>query len=341
MTETYRVAFIGSGLRARAHAPAVAAETRCQVVAVADVRAEAAEAFNEEFGFSADCYTDYETMLATAQPDIVIACVWTPLHLPVYRACDAAGVQAMLSEKPMAPSWGACQEIARLAGASGCQLTFSHQRRFAAGNQAVRRWLADGRFGDIERMDLYSPKNLLDCGTHTIDQALSFNQESPVKWVLGAIDARDPLHWFDVSAESMAVGTLVFENGVRAALQVGGPDMDLWGGVRVIGSEGFVAVDWDGNIQRALIYNDPTWQPDTFERIEEEQMAGVIRDAVDALAAGTEPELSYPHALRASEPIFALYESVRRHERIDLPLTGVIDNPFETMLARGEFAHAE
>ena len=42
-------------------------------------------------------------------------------------------------------------------------------------------------------------------------------------------------------------------------------------------------------------------------------------------------------SFRATEIIFALYESVRRHARIELPLTGVTDNLFLTMLERGEF----
>ena len=156
--------------------------------------------------------------------------------------------------------------MARIAEASGCQLTFCHQRRFSAGNKAIRRWIAEGRFGAIERMDLYSPPNLLDCGTHTVDQALSYLGDIAVKWVLGAVDASKTISYFNVSAECMAVGTIVFENGVRAALQVGGPDMDFWGGVRVIGSEGFVQADWGGVISRAVVYRDPAWQPEPFPR---------------------------------------------------------------------------
>ena len=47
--------------------------------------------------------------------------------------------------------------------------------------------------------------------------------------------------------------------------------------------------------------------------------------------------LSYRKALQASEIIFAFYESVRRHARAELPLEGVSDNPFITMLDNGDF----
>ncbi|MBM7566635.1 Gfo/Idh/MocA family protein [Paenibacillus sacheonensis] len=338
--EKYRVAFIGCGNRAKAHAAAIREDSRCEVVALSDLYAEAAQAFNEQFGFGAALFTDYEVMLAEVKPDIVISCLWTPLHLQMFRACAAAGVRAVHSEKPMAPAWGDCLEMARIAEATGSQLTFCHQRRFASGNRLVRQWVEKGRIGQLLRMDLYSPPNLLDCGTHTFDQALSFNGEFGAKWVLGAVDGTNPLNWFDVSAESMAVGTLVFENAVRANVQTGGPDQDMHTGVRLIGSKGFIEVNWDGEIGEAVIYDDPSWKPEMPASSEREQMAGVVEDIVGSLAAGREPELSYRKALRASEIIYAFYESVRRHARIELPLAGMNDNPFIQLLEAGHFAPA-
>jgi UDP-N-acetyl-2-amino-2-deoxyglucuronate dehydrogenase len=132
---------------------------------------------------------------------------------------------------------------------------------------------------------------------------------------------------------------VVFENGVRASVQIGGPDLDLWGGVRVTGSDGFLEVTWDGEFRRAVVYADSAWQPPKLEEPVELPMNGVIRNALDCLESGAEPELSYQKALRASEIIFAFYESVRRHARVTLPLSGVTDNPFLSMLAAGEFSN--
>jgi len=337
MSAKYKVAMIGCGKRAKQHVPGLLADDRCEVVALADVKAEAAEAMNEEAGFAARIYTDHRKMLAEVKPDVVIACLWTALHLPVFRDCVEAGVKAVLSEKPMAPTWAECREMGRVAESSGCQLTFCHQRRFAAGNQRVRQLLKEGRFGRVQRMDLYSPPNLLDCGTHTFDQALSFNAETPARWVLGAVDTSDLVNYFGIRAEAMAVGTVVFDNDVRANLQVGGPDKDMSTGVRVIGSEGFIEVAWDGQIGRAAVYNEPDWQPPEIEDDKEQVMVRLVANAIDALESGGEPELDYRKALRATEILFALYESVRRRQRVELPID-LDDNPFLTMLESGEIA---
>jgi len=338
VAQTYTVGIIGCGRRARAHVPALQADKRCKVVALADVNAEAAAKMNADFALAAAIYTDHADLLAQEAPDVVVACLWTPLHLPVFRDCVGAGVRAVLSEKPMAPTWGESLEIARLAETSGCLLTFCHQRRFARGNIEARRLIEAGRFGKLLRMDLYSPPNLLDCGTHTFDQALSFNRETPAKWALGAVDATKTLNWFNVPAEGMAIGTIVFQNGVRANIQVDGPDADMPTGVRVIGTEGFIEVAWDGQFGRAVVYDEPAWKPPAIEDKTENHMFGVVGNALDCLESGEEPVLSWKKALRAAEIIFALYESVRRHARVELPLEGVTDNPFITMLRAGEFA---
>jgi predicted dehydrogenase len=275
-------------------------------------------------------------MLAKERPDVIVTCLWTPFHPQVFRDCVRAGVKAVLSEKPMAPTWGECGEMARLADESRCQLTFSHQRRFAKGNLLVRQWIEEGRFGDIQRMDLYAPPNLLDCGTHSFDQALSFNRETPAKWALGAIDVSTMLNWFNVRAEGMATGLVVFANGVRATIQCGDPDKDMPTGVRVVGSKGFVEVGWDGDISRGAVYGDPSWKPSAEAAKDEEVMTAYVRNSLDCLASGKEPELSHKKALRAAEIIFALYESVRRHARVALPLQ-TEDNAFLTMLESGAF----
>jgi UDP-N-acetyl-2-amino-2-deoxyglucuronate dehydrogenase len=337
MSTSYRVALIGCGKRARIHMPALTKEQRANIVAVSDINPEATASIKADYELDAAEYSDHRAMLKEAKPDVIITCLWTPLHLAVFRDCVEAGVRAVHSEKPMAPSWAECQAMAELAEKSSCQLTFCHQRRFAAGNLAIRKMISQGRIGKLQRMDLYAPPNLLDCGTHTFDQAMSFNDESPAQWVLGAVDASEPIQWFDVHAEAMAAGIIHFSNGVRANFQVGGPDKDMGTGLRVIGEKGFFEAYWDGQFGRMVVYDEPDWQPEEPEEDKEGTMERTVSDIFDAMEEGREPELSWHKAVRATEIIFALYESVRRHARIELPLSGVSDNPFIAQLEAGHF----
>ncbi|MBC7808838.1 MAG: Gfo/Idh/MocA family oxidoreductase [Akkermansiaceae bacterium] len=332
---TYRAAIIGCGGRARAHMPGLKADDRIQIVALSDIRPESSESFASDFALNTRQYTDYKELLEAERPDVVVATLWTALHLPVIRECVRSGVKVILSEKPMAATWGECEEMARLAETSGVVLTFCHQRRFASGNRKVRELLGAGRFGKIERMDLFSPPHLLDCGTHSMDQALSFNSDVPVKWVHGAVDVTETVDFFNVPAEGMFTGMFYWENGVFGTIRTGTVNMDFWGGVRVTGSDGFVEAMWDGQIRRAVVYSEPGWKFPAPEEVPEEQMIGLVKNALDCLESGAEPELSYKKALRANEILFAFYASAERHERVTLPLTGVVGNPFHDMLASG------
>ncbi|RAP75914.1 Gfo/Idh/MocA family protein [Paenibacillus montanisoli] len=346
-TNVFRVAFIGCGKRAHEHAIGIKADSRLEVVALSDIAAASAETLKSEFGFQqANIYTDHKEMLAKEKPDVVLICLWTPLHLPVFRDCAEAGAKAVLCEKPMSPTWGECQEMGRIADETGCQLTFSLQRRFATGNQTVRRLIKEGRIGQVLRLDLYSPPNLLDCGIHTFDQAISFMDETPAKSVLGAVDTTEVYNWFNVPSECGASGHVVFANGVQASLYSGTIDVweptqdmaKIWAGVRVIGTEGFIEVMWDGQIVKAVNYEDPAWKQEMELSSMSDQMIGYVKHAIDCLVSGEEPEVSHRKALRASELIFAVYESVRRNARVSIPLTNVSDSPFIAMLNNGQFS---
>ncbi|UVI33409.1 Gfo/Idh/MocA family protein [Paenibacillus spongiae] len=344
-SSVYRVAFIGCGKRAHEHAIGVQPDSRCEVVALSDISTASAETLNAEFGFQANVYTDHKEMLAKEKPDVVLICLWTPLHLPVFRDCAEAGVKAVLCEKPMSPSWGDCQEMSRIAEEKGCQLTFSLQRRFAQGNLTARRLIKEGKIGQVLRMDLYSPAHLLDCGIHTLDQAISYMDETPAKSVLGAVDTTEIYNWFNVPSECGASGHILFANGVHASFYSGvidtwEPTSDMtkiWAGVRVTGTEGFIEVMWDGQMIRGVNYADPSWKPEMELSSMSDHMKGYVRHAIDCLETGEEPEVSHQKALRASEIIFAFYESVRSNARVELPLTGVTDSPFITMLENGQF----
>jgi predicted dehydrogenase len=139
--------------------------------------------------------------------------------------------------------------------------------------------------------------------------------------------------WFGVEFEFVAVGMLKYENGVRGTIHLG-DDKEMVTGVRLIGDKGWIEVAWEGTYPRAVVYDEPGWQPQQQEE-GGGQMAALVANSIDCLESGAEPELSADRALRAAEVIFAIYESSRRRARIDLPLDDIEDSPFLSMLAEG------
>ena len=83
----------------------------------------------------------------------------------------------------------------------------------------------------------------------------------------------------------------------------------------------------------------PTYFHHGEMRIVDRFQSGVRNPSLDfALLTGRLLLIERDYQCIYLEIIFAFYESVRRHARIELPLTGVLDNPFLSMRAAGAFA---
>ncbi len=336
---SYKTALIGCGRRGQFNARAIRENDRLELAALVDANLAAAETLRGEHGSAATAvFTDHREMLRAAVPDLCVICVWTGLHLEVFRDCAEAGVKAVFMEKPVAATWGECREIERIADATGCRLSISHQRRFHRGNEIAHRLFREGLFGEIIRMDLFSPKGLLDCGTHTIDQAFRFlDDRVGVKWVHGAVDMTAPDEAYGIPEAGMFSGTLAFENGILANIYCNTPEPDQGTGIKVFGTKGFMEIAWTGAVGKFAIYDQPGYTPPGIVEEKDDILRLTYQDVLRSMA-GEENQLHYKHGIRAAEVIFALYESARAHRRVDLPLAGVEGHPLMEIVSHAAAA---
>ncbi len=310
------------------HAAGYAASPDTTITALADINEENARAFQAVHG-GERIYADYHEMLAQEQLDIVSICTWPHLHAPMVIAAAEAGVKAIHCEKPMAPSYAEALRMVTACEAHGTQLTFNHQRRFAAPFRAARELLRGGTIGQLERLEGRCD-NLFDWGTHWFDMFGFYNDEAAVKWVMGQIDWRGGQTFFGVTVEGQGVSLFAYENGVQGLLLTGtGPERRLTN--RLVGSDGVIDVNLGATAIRVRGKGDQAWRDvpvasEAGENLQEVVGRGVL-DLIDALKTGREPELSARRALRATELIFATYESSRRGGRIELPLDA-LPSPF-------------
>lgn len=331
MPETLRAAIIGTGRphgsegrtgsgMAHSHARGYNAYPGAEIVALADIRPENAQAFAEQHCPKAALYTDFKKMLKAEKPDVVSVCLWPHLHGMAVMACAKAGVRAVHSEKPMAPTWGEAQKMAAACEKAGTQLTFNHQRRFLPAFRKAKEIAHSGAIGDIVRLE-GSCSNMIDWGTHWIDMMFFFNNENPVKWVLGQIDAREWHEVFGLPYEHQAICEMKFENGVRGVLFTG-EDSDIGCSMRIIGTDGVVELRGGDTPLWVRGKGDSKWKtPKLGGGLHGGDAITLgIKDLLDALKEGREPELAARRALQTTEVIFATYESARRRGRVDLPL---------------------
>ncbi|MBN1933372.1 MAG: alpha/beta fold hydrolase [Anaerolineae bacterium] len=346
---TFRVGVIGCGKpwgvpgatgmgQGYIHALGYIASPDCELVAAADIQKDNLDAFTQRYGVPHG-YLDYREMLDKEKLDMVSVCLWPHLHAPVTLAAAEAGVKAVHCEKPMAPTWGEALKMVQVCAEKGVQLTFNHQRRFGKSFYTAQKLLDEGKIGQLERLEGFTA-NLYDWGTHWFDMMFFFNDEQPVEWVLGQIDARGSHKVFDVLIEGQGLSTFKWKNGVYGLMSTGG-DQRFDCAIRLVGSEGVIEL-WvrDGPALRMRnVETKGQWKEfdvgvnDAYIKT----TVDAVLDSVNALREGREPMLSARKALQATEVIFATYESCRRRGRVDLPLQ-ITDSPLQAMHQSGQIS---
>jgi len=346
----YRVGFIGCGdaqkergaggyAMAWSHARAYATlPERCEMVACADIVEDNAKAFAEEFGTGA-VFSDYKQMLAEANLDLVSICTWPHLHAEMVIAAAEAGVNVHC-EKPVADRWDAARQMVRVCTERGVQLTFSHQRRFSTPFVMAKQLLDDGQIGELVRLEGGFPW-FYDMGTHCVDLMHMFNNETPVAWVIGQVDCREPNELFGVPAENQFLASWAYENGVTALVS-NNPGTPVFGAMTtLVGTAGVIDVGvGDEAPLRIRRHGQSDWELiDTGgENCHSDAcFPRAATEIFDCLDSGTESCLSGNKALAALEIIFACFESSRRRGRVDLPLE-VDDHPLVSMIQAGQLA---
>ncbi|MCI8387587.1 MAG: Gfo/Idh/MocA family oxidoreductase [Clostridiales bacterium] len=341
MNTKIKIALIGCGKRGHLHTAAILHEPRYELCAICDIKPDAMEALADRFKLSDEVkrYTSYEQMLDEIRPEMVVQALWPEHRLPVYKSCIKYGVKHMVSEKPMAPTWDDAVEMRRLAETSGCRLSFTHQRRFSPGNRKVRELVKAGAIGEIERIDMFAFQHLLDCGTHSLDQAWSYIGDIPISWVMGSLELKNSVSWFDTPGEGTFAGTLQYSNGILGSIFLGLPNIASVrpdeNGVTLYGTKGYMELDWEGKLyghfsadMMAELDEFAAMTPsDCLGHYPDDNIAMMWKNLADCYLNGTEDETNWRNAYNAVEVIFALYESVRRCGRVELPLTGVKGNP--------------
>jgi predicted dehydrogenase len=341
------VAFIGTGpdpdnpqagesfAMAYNHAGGYERLEQCELVACADLVEANARAFADNHDIDADAvYEDYETMLTEQEPDIVSVCTPVPTHAPIVLDVIESGVvSAVHCEKPMANTWGGATEMAEAATTHDVQLTFNHQRRFAAPWRRAKALLDDGAIGDLERIEMGGP-NFFDHGTHHADLCGFFAGDVPAEWIIGQLDYRDEDVRYGVHNENHLLAQWAYENGVTALASTGVGHEFVGAAHRLVGTDGTIEVHPEGvdaslRVRRA---GETDWDHQSPEA--SNAVHAGIRHLVEALDAGEQPDNGAANARNATELLFGAYESARRRGRVEFPLD-ITDHPLEAMVDSG------
>jgi predicted dehydrogenase len=279
-----RVAVIGYGLAGAVfHAPLIAAEPRMRVAAVVTGSAERAEQARAEHpGVRVLSHAD-ELFAKPEQADLVVIAAPNRAHAALARAALGVGLPVVV-DKPFTPTAAQGAELIEAAQKAGVLLSVFQNRRWDGDFLTVRRLIAEGRLGEVNRFESRFerwrpvPKGgwretggveeaaglLYDLGSHVVDQALVLF--GPIDSVYAETDTRRA----GVSADDDTFIALTHKNGVRSHLWMSAVTPQLGPRFRVLGQKAaFVKYGLDVQedaLRGGMHPGDEQWGQDAPER---------------------------------------------------------------------------
>ncbi|MFK0255672.1 Gfo/Idh/MocA family oxidoreductase [Streptomyces sp. NPDC090445] len=262
-THPLRVAVIGYGLAGSVfHAPLVAATDGLvlDTVVTSDPgrQAQAREAYPDvRIATSPEALWDPQA--PAASPDLVVIASPNKTHVPLAAAALNAGIPVVV-DKPLAATAAEARELAELADRTGTFLSVFQNRRWDNDFLTLRRLLASGELGEIQRFESRferwrpqlkggwresgAPEEigglLYDLGSHVVDQALVLF--GPAARVYAETDVRRP----GAETDDDTFIAITHTNNIRSHLYVSATTAQLGPRFRVLGSRaGYVKYGLD------------------------------------------------------------------------------------------------
>ena len=147
-----RVMIVGAGAIAYRHAAACRDLDGADLVAVCDVRREAADALADRFEVESR-YTDLSTMLASEQADLAIIATWGLYHADIVEQLARSGkVKGILCEKPLAMDTAQAEAMAKLAADHSVLLAEAFRLRHQPIHHRAIEIIRSGQIGEVRHV---------------------------------------------------------------------------------------------------------------------------------------------------------------------------------------------
>lgn len=337
-----RIALVGCGRISGNHFDAFRKIDGLQLVAVCDSVAERARAAAESNGVPS--FTAVEEMLHGVACDAVAICTPSGLH-PQHGIIAAKLGRHVITEKPMAISLAAADELVAACDAAGVNLFVVKQNRLNAPIQLLKRALDKGRFGRIYLANTTvrwtRPQEYYDQapwrGTWEFDGGAFMNQASHyvdlIQWLVGPVEsviAKTATLARRIEAEDTGIAVLKFRNGALGTIEVTmlTYPRNLEGSITILGEKGSV------KISGTAVNRVETWQFADYDDDDKLVEAAATnppnvygfgheayyRNVLKVLRGEATPDTDGRAGRKSLELILGIYESAKTGREVPLPL---------------------
>jgi UDP-N-acetyl-2-amino-2-deoxyglucuronate dehydrogenase len=338
----FRVALVGCGRISENHFEAISRIDGLSLAAVCDVVEERSRRAGEQQGVPS--FTSFEQMLGAVPCDVVAIATPSALH-PSQGVLAARAGKHVVSEKPMATSLSAADELVKACDDNGVRLFVVKQNRLNATVQLVKRALDKGRFGRVYMANATvrwsRPQEYYDQapwrGTWEFDGGAFMNQASHyvdlIQWLVGPVEsvmAKTATMARKIEAEDSGAAILKFRNGAIGVLEVTMLTFpkNYEGSITLLGEKGTVKIggtavnriehwqfadyDDDDKLVEAANTNPPSVYGFGHEPY--------YRNVLKVLRGEAVPDTDGRQGRKSLELILGVYESAKTGREVPLPL---------------------
>ncbi len=308
-----------------------------EVVALADINIDTAEAVKRKYELNAACFDNPRMALAGAAADVVFDCTVPSAHseithLALKHNCNVLG------EKPISDNMKSARDMVAAAQKSGRTYTVIQNRRYDANIITYRNAVKSGQIGELTTLnaDFYIGAHfggfrdqmddvlLADMAIHTFDQGRFISGCDPVAVYCYQWNPKGS--WYKGCASAVVIfemtGGVVFT--YRGSWCSEGMNTSWESQWRAIGTKGTVLWNGGDGIKGEYACGDAGFirkqQPLEIARceIEHKGHAGVIREFLDCLKTGATPQTVCSDNIKSFAMVCAAIESGKTGKRIEV-----------------------
>lgn len=331
---------VGCGRISKHHFDAIEKVDGVELCAVCDID----ESRAREAGARLDVpwFTDLREMLSRADADVVTICTPSGLH-PDHGVIAAQARKHVITEKPMAVTMEAAQQLVDACDKAGVRLFVVKQNRLNPPIQLLKRAVEKGRFGKIYFANVtvrwQRPQDYYDAeswrGTWKYDGGAFLNQASHyvdlIQWLVGPVEsvvAKTATQARRMEAEDSGAAVLRFSSGTLGVIEVNviTYPRNFEGSITLMGESGTVKIggtavnrvehwsfaeydDDDKLVETGAINTNP---PTVYGFGHE----GYYRNVVDVLRGEADAGTDGRAGMKSLALILAIYQSARENRNI-------------------------
>ncbi len=324
-----RLALLGTGTIAHAHAVAAQSIASCELAAVVNHRPGSLTRFAAEFGIPRQ-YATLRALIADGGIDALIVGTPNALHAEQSITALNAGIHVLL-EKPMALNATEARAILAASESSAALLQVAHCLRFIPDLAALRERIGTGAIGEVVRThgygihanwgpggwftqrELAGGGALVDMGVHAIDA---------VRHVLGdpaprSVIARIGSYYGDYDVDDTGLIVVEWANGVFSTVEFGWNQPHAEG---VVGSTHFYGREGYARLFPTWLTQSETEDTDStlpaaniadLDAVFAEMYREQLRHFVACIDSGSQPMPGAREGYQVMRIVDAAYESSR------------------------------